>query len=147
MPGYQLIEEKYLIPLGQTGTRVKRNSIRIGFLDFLKEIKEEDFPYNEYTSLLVVGLEDVLLYARQNKEMEETAKDIRRILQMAAGTFESYNCGSVQIMFRNELRWGERLEAIHPAVKLPVYLIFGSPAADIDDNNNISYRVSFNISG
>lgn len=147
MPGYQLIEEKYLMPPGQTGTKVKRNSVRIGFLDFLKELQQEEFPYNEYTSLLVVGLEDVLLYARQIGEMEQTAREIRSILQKFAGKFDSYSCGNVQIMFRNELRRGDKLQALHPAVHLPVYLIFGTPVADVDDNNNESYKVSFNISG
>lgn len=142
MPGYQLIEQKYLDP--PKGNGIKRNSSRIGFLDFLREIGQEDFPYNEHSSLIVVGLEDVLLFSRP--KMNEQAREIRRLLQGAAGNFERYNCGWIQITFRNSLRRGENLIVQHITGDLPIFLIFGSPIAD-EDSGNVCYRSSFNVSG
>jgi len=144
MPGYHLIERKHLSSPLPLGRGIKANSKRIGFLDFLRELDQEDFPYDAESSLLVVGLEDVLLYGRP--DMENVAYDIHRRMQRAAGNFERYNCGWVQIMFRLELKRGETLLAIHPAVELPIYLIFGSPPPETDKNNNVFFSCRFNLS-
>ena len=144
MPGYQLVEMKYLSPPLPVGKGLPANRRRIGFLDFLRELQQEDFPYHEETSLLVVGLEDVLLAARP--DMATMASRIHHILQQAAGDFERFNCGWVQIMFRNELRRGERLNVIYPReVEIPIHLIFGSPPAT-RDNGFVHYRCAFNLS-
>ncbi|MFQ5675466.1 MAG: hypothetical protein ACE5G1_06170 [bacterium] len=144
MPGYQLVERKYLSPPLAEGRGIKANSRRIGFLDFLRELSQDDFPYHEETSLLVVGLEDVLLFARP--DMEQMAIKIHKLLQKSARDFERYDCAWVQIMFRNELKRGETLNVIYPGqVKIPIYLIFGSPAASME-NGNVCYRCSFNLS-
>lgn len=144
MPGYHLIERKHLSPPLPPEKGIKANSRRLGFLDFLRELDQEDFPYDAESSLLVVGLEDVLLYGRP--DMENVAHDIHRRMQRAAGNFERYNCGWVQIMFRLPLKRGETLRAIHPAIELPIYLIFGSPAPENDRNGNVFYSCRFNLS-
>lgn len=145
MPGYQLIERKYLSPPLPPGRGIVANRRKIGFLDFLRELEQEDFPYHEETSLLVTGLEDVLLAARPG--MEKMAMRIHNILQRAARDFERFDCDWVQIMFRNELRRGDTLNVIYPGeVKIPIYLIFGSPAADIDSNGSVCYRCAFHLS-
>ncbi|GEM_PF-589859 len=146
MPGYFLTQFKYLSPPLVEGRGIKANTQRIGFLDFLRELNDDDFPYHEESRLLVVGLEDVLLYARQGGKMEEIARTIHRKLQRVAGEFERRNCPNVQIAFRNELVRGETLRAKHPAVELPIYLIFGSPPPETDKNGNVYYRCSFNLS-
>jgi len=143
MPGYQLIEKKYLSPSPKRDG-IKSNNSKIGFLDFLREIGQDDFPYNEYSSLIVVGLEDVLLYSRP--DINKQAREIRSLLQRAAGNFERYNCGWVQIMFRNTLVKGENLAVNHVSEVLPIYLIFGSPIEE-EDSGNVCYRSSFNLSG
>jgi len=144
MPGYILIEQKYLLPPISKNKGLIANSRRIGFLDFLREIQGEPFPYHDETKLLVAGLEDVLLFSRP--EMEKTARIIHQILQKAAGNFEKRSCPDVQIVFRCELKRGEKLKVIHPAEELPVYIIFGSPAADSDSRGNPFYKCSFNLS-
>jgi hypothetical protein len=144
MPGYHLIEQKHLSPPQPPGRGIIANSRRIGFLDFLRELDQEDFPYDAESSLLVVGLEDVLLYGRP--DMETVAWSIHRRLQHAADDFERRNCGWVQIMFRLPLMRGETLRAIHPAVELPIYLIFGSPHSETDKNGNVFFSCRFNLS-
>ncbi|MEW5799666.1 MAG: hypothetical protein AB1728_11740 [Bacteroidota bacterium] len=146
MPGYLLTQFKHLSPPLPEGRGIKANSTRIGFLDFLRELNGDDFPYHEESRLLVVGLEDVLLYARLGSKMEEVALRIHQKLQRVAGEFERRNCPNVQIAFRNELVRGETLRARHPAVELPIYLIFGSPPPETDKNGNVFYRCSFNLS-
>lgn len=145
MPGYQLVEVKYLSPPQPAGKGIKTNNRRLGFLDFLRELADEDFPYHEESSLLVVGLEDILLFARP--EMEKTLNWIHQKLQRAARNFERFNCPSVQIVFRHELVRGETLRVKHPTLELPIFLIFGSPPPDVDADGVVSYRCSFNLSG
>jgi hypothetical protein len=143
MPGYFLIEQKYLSPPKHENQGIKANSKRIGFTDFLRELESEPFPYNENTSLLVYGLEDVLLEARPN--MESRAKLIHNKLDRAAQDFERNNCPFIQIVFRCEL-----LSAAHLWVRMlpenqPIYLIFGDPVEQSDERGNIYYTTSFNL--
>jgi hypothetical protein len=144
MPGYHLIERNHLFPPQPSGKGIKANFRRIGFLDFLRELEQDPFPYDAESSLLVVGLEDVLLYARS--DMESVAHDIHKRMQGVAGKFESRNCGWVQIMFRLPLKRGETLRVVHPREELPIYLIFGSPAPDTDNKGNVFYSCRFNLS-
>jgi hypothetical protein len=144
MPGYVLVEQRYLTPPLPKGKGIKANSRSIGFLDFLKELQGETFPYHEETRLHVVGLEDVMLFSRQ--DMENEARKIHHVLQKAAQEFEKKSCPDVQIVFRNPLKKGVRLEVDHASGKLPVYLIFGSPPSDTDKKGNVYYKCSFNLS-
>ena len=144
MPGYQLIERKYLHPNRTDGKGVRPNNRGIGFLDFLRELQQDPFPYHDETKLLVIGLEDILLFSRP--EMEKTAKEIHRLLQRAARDFESQNCGWVQILIRTELLRGESLNVMHPTATLPIHLIFGSPPPETDKQGNVYYLCKFNLS-
>ena len=144
MPGYMLVEQKYLSPPLTKGRGIKANGRSIGFLDFLRELKGDTFPYHEESHLLVTGLEDVLLFSRP--DMENEAKKIHYILQKTAQDFEKRSCPNVQIVFRNPLIRGVHLEVEYFAEKLPIYLIFGSPASDSDKKGNVYYQCSFNLS-
>lgn len=142
MPGYQLVEERFLNPPSRSG--IRRNTRRIGFVDFLKELDQDEFPFDANTKLLVAGLEDVLLFSRP--DMEKAAYEIRSKLVKKANSFERFNCDWVQIMFRNKLIRGEHLTVKHPTAVLPIYRIFGTPVSETDENGNESYRCSFNLS-
>ena len=139
-----LFEQKYLSPPLPEGRGIIANGRSIGFLDFMKELQGDTFPYHEESRLLVTGLEDVLLFSRPDVENE--AKKIHYILQKAAQDFEKRSCPNVQIVFRNPLKRGVHLEVEHPAGKLPIYLIFGSPASDNDKKGNVYYKCPFNLS-
>jgi hypothetical protein len=144
MPGYMLIEQRYLSPPLPKGKGIKANGRIIGFLDFMKELREDVFPFHEESHLLVTGLEDVLLFSRP--DIEKEAREIHHILQRSAQDFEKRSCPDVQVLFRNPLKRGVHLEVEHPAGKLPVYLIFGSPASDSDKKGNVYYKCPFNLS-
>lgn len=143
MPGYLLVEQQYLSPPKSEGQGIAANTRRIGFTDFLRELKEDPFPYNENTSLLVYGLEDILLEARP--DMEDRAKAIRSHLERAAQNFERNHCPFVQIAFRYELFRGAQLWVKMLPEQQPIYLIFGDPVEQSDGRGNVYYTTSFNL--
>lgn len=150
MPGYLLVQKSSLSPPLPERNGVKANSRRIGLLDFLRELAQEDFPFDENSSLLVEGMEDVLLAARTSKDTEEqelaeAARLIHSRLQKAANAFFARGCPDVQIVFRQPLQRGDHLIVNHVTAPLPVYLIFGSPPSD-EINGQKVYRTSFNLS-
>ena len=144
MPGYVLVEQKSLTPPRPEGQGVKANNQEIGFSDFLRELNQDEFPFNENSSLRVVGIEDILLAARPN--MDQFAMKIRNTLQRAENDFYSKGCGDVQIVFKGELVRGAHLIVRHPTADINIYLIFGSPAPE-DINGQKIYKNSFNLSG
>lgn len=150
MPGYQLIQKENLSPPRPEGHGVSANKQKKAFYDFLRELEQEDFPFNEHSDLLVEGLEDVLLSARTSRETEKeeleiAAKQVRRVLQRAAQKLDSRGVPDVQITFRLPLKRGHTLIVEHVKAELPIYLIFGSPSPD-EINGQKVFRVPFNLS-
>jgi hypothetical protein len=145
MPGYLLIENKYLSPPRSVGKGIKANINRLGFLDFIRDIDNQDFPFHEESNLCLVGLEDVLLFGKP--DVENTARWIHQKLQRAARNLERFNCPVVQIIFRHELVRGDTLRVAHPNRELPLHLIFGSPPPEQEPDGIVYYRCSFNLSG
>jgi hypothetical protein len=144
MPSYVLVEQKSLTPPRPEGQGVKANSQEIGFGDFMRELNEDEFPFNENSSLRVVGIEEILHAARPN--MDRFAMKIRSRLQLAENDFFSKGCGDVQIVFKGILVRGAHLIVSHPTADINIYLIFGSPAPE-DINGQKIYKNSFNLSG
>ena len=144
MPGYVLLEQKNLTPPKQEGHGIRPNSHEIGFSDFLRELEQDEFPFNENSELRVVGLEDLLLSSRP--DMSNFAQIIRHKLQSHGNDFFNRGVGDIQIVFRGELIRGEKLIDKHVTAEIPVHLIFGSPAPD-EINGHKIYKATFNLSG
>ena len=89
MPGYLLIEEKMLTPFRATG--FEPNPMRVGMLDYLRELRQEVFPFNREHRLRIVGLEEVLLAAEPN--LLETSLFIRRIMTSRANELNATSHG------------------------------------------------------
>ena len=145
MPGYLLVEQNKLSPPLAPGSGVAANKTRLGIIDFLRSLDDETFPYDENSSLLVTGIEDVLLAARPT--MDEYAHQIRERLVRVAGHFNNRNCTDVQVAFRQPLRRGERLMVDHVTAPIPIYLIFGSPVPEIINGQTVFRTGSFNLTG
>ncbi len=127
------------------GKGVPVNKTRIGILDFIRSLEDDDFPYDDNSSLMIVGIEDVLLAARP--DMEETAKEIRASLNGCAKLFDSRNCADIQIVFKQPLVRGDKLMVDHVTAQIPIFLIFGTPVPDTI-NGQVVYRTgSFNLTG
>ena len=129
MPNYCLIEERHLSPPLAAGQGLPANPVRMGFLDFLRELQQETFGFAQYEGLIVEGLEDVLLAARPN--MDEMADRLRRMLQKAASDLDRKLCADVQVVFHGQLKRGDALWVDHVKDhRIPVHRIFGSPPAE-----------------
>lgn len=140
MPSYYLIQQKDLethLPQGEDVTR-------LGFLDFLRELQQDDFALTPYRHVIVEGIEDVLLAARPN--VADIAHNIRRVFQVHASDLQEKLVANVYIVFRNPLERGESLWVNTPAEhELPIHLIFGSPPKK-DLDGKPYFVVSFNLS-
>lgn len=144
MPNYCLVEERQLSPPQAAGQGLPACPVRIGFLDFLRELQQETFSFAQYDGLRVEGLEDVLLAARP--KMEEMADQIRKLLQKAASDLDRKLCADIQIIIHGRLTRGDVLWVDHVTDhRIPIHRIFGSPHAE-QVGNSPFYRASFNLS-
>jgi len=139
-----LVEQRsFAVP--QTPNRgVHPNKKKIGFVDFLRELDQEDFPFDENSSLMVTGIEEYLLASRP--DMDATAREIHAKLQRAAVPFDQRLCSNVQIVFRQPLKRGEHLIVEHVTQPIPIYLIFGNPTPE-DIGGQTVFISKFNLSG
>ena len=61
MKGYEILERRYLNIYREDG--IAPYEIKIGFLDFLRELNAEPEGLSRYSSFMVVGIVDVSLIA------------------------------------------------------------------------------------
>lgn len=143
MPGYLLFEERVLQPHSPRG--FPPNPVRMGVLDFLRELRQEVFPFDRSQKLLLVGLEEVLLAAGTGDNLLAVCLEIRKTMASRANELNS-NMGTIQVVFRRPLKraedfWfdpgGGRRVSLRP--------IFGSPVRNGDPSGNEFYQVGFNL--
>jgi hypothetical protein len=139
--GYFLLEEKQMQPFKPRG--FPPNPVRMGFLDYTREIRQETFPFPEGHKLLVVGLEEVLIAAGDH--LQEIEAFIHDTLARRANELNSYRIG-VQIVFRRPLKsardfWFE----LGGGKQLSLRRIFDSPPLRSDLADNEYYFVGFNL--
>jgi len=141
MPGYYLIEQKFLKPFHEHGLAPYSN--RIGFLDFLREIEAnlaDLIPYSEYT---VTGLEQVL-YAASSSQREPIAQFFGKKLRHAAPALERKHL-QVQILFSGTLNYGNTLFLEYRRERLPIDHIFGRPLKNPLGGDACCFKASFNL--
>ncbi|WP_176231183.1 hypothetical protein [Candidatus Hakubella thermalkaliphila] len=135
-----MVEVGYMSAGKEDGIPPYENNI--GFLDFLREIAQEPFPFPKFYQVQVHGLEEVLFAARpQQKEM---ALRIHRLLRQAAQNLEK-RLVEVQIVFQGKLVKGETLWVEYRNTRLPIDNIFGSPLRQTDARGNPFYGTNFNL--
>jgi len=142
MPGYLLIEEKMLKLYRPQG--FEPNPIKMGILDFMRELRQEEFPFTgDQPKLRIVGLEEVLLAAGHN--LLEVSLFVRHTLASRANEMEK-NMGPVQVIFRNALKRADDFW-FEPGARQRITLrpIFGSPVPLVNGNGNECYQVGFNL--
>ena len=91
MSGYFLLEEKQMQPFKPNG--FPPNPVRIGFLDYMRELRQEPFPFPEGRKLLVVGLEEVLISA--GDQLPELDAFVHDTLARKANELNSYRIGNL----------------------------------------------------
>jgi hypothetical protein len=140
MPNYYLIEERMMKPFKPDGMDVHPD--RRGFLDYLRELRQDEFPFPRGHRIAVDGLEDVLLAA--GGSLAEVEGRIRGILTSRANELESMGT-NVQIIFREKLQKSNDfwIEAGMNR-RLSLRRIFGSPRR-YNRNGIEFFIVGFNL--
>lgn len=133
MPGYHLIEDEANVP---------EEAERLGFLDFLRELGDEDPAIPRLWQVTVVGLEEVLFAGGQ--EREELTREIYRRLR-AAGTLLERRVANVYILFHGKLQRGADFWSEYRGERLLIDPIFGTPLIQADPEGRRIYPVSFNL--
>jgi hypothetical protein len=142
MSGYMLIEQGTMQTHKVNG--IRPNPIRMGILDYMRELRHEVFPFNQEHQLILVGLEEVLLAA--GARHIEVSLFIRNILASKAFELDAANLGLVQVVFRRSLKraddfWFE----VGGGKRVSLRPIFDSPMRETDAYGNDYYRIGFNL--
>ena len=98
MAGYLLVEERMMQPAKAGG--VPPHPVRYGLLDYLRELRQEVFPFPAGHRIRVVGLEDVLRAA--GDPPREVASFIHATMVAKAIELERMG-GFVQVVFKSRL--------------------------------------------
>lgn len=139
MAGYMLIERKMLRPHKADG--VPPHEQEIGFIDYLRELRQEVFPFSRGSNLRVVGLEETLLAAQ---DRDELSADIHRLLAARANDLERMS-GFVQVVFEWPLGYGNDLWFTRGAAeRIPLRPLFGSVRPH-HEGTNLYYLAGFNL--
>ncbi len=142
MPGYHLIEERMLKPFNPDGFDANPN--RKGFLDYLRELRQDPFPFPRGYKLSVEGLEDVLLAS--GNQLTDVEGMIHNILVSRSNELNSIMGTNVQVIFREKLQheydfWLEAGLQKH----LSLRRIFGTPIRQKGPNGTEFFFVGFNL--
>lgn len=142
MSGYMLIEEGMMQPHRTNG--IRPNPVRMGILDYMRELRHEVFPFDQEHQLMVVGLEEVLLAA--GPRLLEVSLSVRTFLTSKANELDAANIGLVQVVFRRSLRRADDFW-FEPGggQRITLRPIFDSPMKETDGFGNDYYRAGFNL--
>lgn len=141
MKGYEILEQKNLQPYKEDG--VKPNTIKIGGLDFLREIKSGADSIPRLSSFMVVGVDEIL-YMTKPEDRLALAREIHRVLQSAAQALDR-KMVEVQIVCKGRLVRGDSLWLEYRGERLPLELIFGATKTN-DVRGFHVYTTGFNLS-
>lgn len=142
MPGYHLIEERMLQPYNPDG--IVPHPDRLGFLDYMRELRQEQFPFPKGHKLMVIGLEEVLLAAGDH--LDEVEGFIHDTIALRANELEAIMSANVQVVFRSKLQRSDDFW-IEAGLKkhLSLRRIFGSPSRQSGPSGTEFYFVGFNL--
>lgn len=140
MAGYQLVHRANFPQLASA--KAEPAPEKIGFLDFLRELQNDSLPFPKFAKLKVVGLEEVLFAARQDREA--LGRRIRGLLSAAAQDLEK-KLPIIYILLKGKIVRGDLLRSEYRNAEMPLGLIFGNPLRHEDANGVEYYPVNFNL--
>ena len=139
MAGYMLIEKNMLRPYKADG--IPPNAQEVGFIDYLRELRQEVFPYARGSKLRLIGFENVLLDA---KDRQQIAADVHGLLAARANELDQMG-GFVQVVFEWPLSFGAELWFERgPRERIPLRGVFGT-ARRGQEGSSIYYLTGFNL--
>lgn len=139
MPGYRIFEERFLNIYKEDG--IPPQGIKIGLLDFLRELKGGTEGIPRLSSFMVVGIDEVLYLAEDRKKV---SLSIHKILQSSAGTLER-KMAEVQICCKGRLFKADSFWLEYRGEKLLLDIIFGTPTK-LEIRGNPVFSTGFNLS-
>lgn len=141
MKGYEILEHRHLNLYREDG--IAPYEIKIGLLDFLRELNAGSDGIARYSSYIVVGIDDVL-YLTRREDRSAIALDIHKVLQSAANELERKK-NEVQIVCKGKLVKGDSFWVEYRGETLPLDFIFGTPIKR-EIRGFPVYTTSFNLS-
>lgn len=140
MAGYLLLERRFLRPHKEDG--VPLNAVRMGFLDYLRELRDEPFHFPRGHKILVEGIEDVLIAAGENRD--DVASYIHDLMASRANDLERMG-GFVQFVFERRLSQASNFWFDVGLERVSLCRIFDSPKKQQDRSGNEFFTVGFNL--
>jgi hypothetical protein len=122
MPGYNILEERHLSTYKEDG--IPPNEIKIGLLDFLRELRGGAQGIPKLSSFMVVGIEEVLFLAGEEGR-EKISLFIRKTLQSAATVLDQKKC-DVQIVTKGKLFKADSFWVEYRSERIRLDNIFGT---------------------
>ncbi len=141
MPGYILLEKRFLQPQKSDG--FPPNEVRMGFLDYLRALREEPFHFLRGYRIMIEGVEEVLIAAAGNRN--DVSSYIHSILVSQANELNSRMGGHVQVVFKWKLNQADDFWFEVGQERYSLRNIFGSPKKQVDRAGNEYYPVGFNL--
>lgn len=138
MSGYMLIEKRVLQPHKVDG--IPPNAQELGFIDYLRELRQEVFPFARGSKLRLIGFENVLLDAQDRQQI---AADVHGLLAARANELDQMS-GFVQVVFEWPLFFGDELWFERGRERVPLRGVFGR-ARRAQEGSNIYYLTGFNL--
>jgi hypothetical protein len=138
MAGYMLIERKLLQPHKADG--ILPNARELGFIDYLRELRQEVFPFQRGSKLRLVGFENVLLDAQDRQQI---AANVHGLLAARANELDRMG-GFVQVVFEWPLFYGDELWFERGRERIPLRGVFGTVKRD-QAGSNVYYLTGFNL--
>lgn len=140
MAGYMLLHESTLQPIKANG--IAPHPHRLGLLDYLRELRQDVFPFAPGQKIRLVGVEDVLLAA--GDDIEDVMSSIHRTMTSRARELEQMG-GFVQVVFRRKLVRADDFWFEHGAQRVSLRRLFDAPQRQVDRLGNEYYTVGFNL--
>jgi hypothetical protein len=141
MKGYEIIERRHLTLYREDG--ITPYEIKVGLLDFLRELNAGPEGITRHSSFMVVGIDDVL-YLTKREDRSAIVLDIRKVLQSAANELERKK-NEVQIVCKGKLVKGDSFWVEYRGETLPIDFVFGTPIKR-EIRSFPVYTTSFNLS-
>lgn len=139
MAGYMLVERKMLKPHKADG--IPPHEQEMGFIDYLRELNQEVFPFKRGNRLRLVGFEETLLAASDRQAL---AADIHRRLAARANELERMG-GFVQVVFEWPLSFGDELWFTRGASeRISLRPVFGKAQRE-QEGSTVYFLSGFNL--
>ena len=140
MAGYMLVEERMMQPSKAGG--VPPHPVRYGLLDYLRELRQEVFPFPRGHRMQVVGLDDVLRAA--GDPPREVAGFIHATMVEKASELERMG-GFVQVVFKSKLHHADDFWFEFGTRRISLRPIFGR-VQPVHQHGSEFFLASFNLS-